>query len=41
MYDTMIMLIDITRNENDQLLYVAPLSYSYDNLGNKYIIFRS
>jgi hypothetical protein len=35
------MLIDITRNEKDQILYVAPLSYSEDDLGNKYIIFRS
>jgi hypothetical protein len=41
MYNTMIMLIDITRNELDQLLYVAPLSYSEDDYGNKYIIFRS
>ena len=37
----MIMLVEIRRNELDQLLYTAPLDIAYDTKSNLYVVFRS
>lgn len=37
----MMMLVEIRRNEIDQLLYSAPIDFASDKKGNFYVIFRS